>query len=439
MIDDFKRPLRRRHAPTPTKIDPQIFRPGQQEIESSNGPILPPIINPASSQAEPKSVEYPKPHNTTSEASQAVANIPSTSTKPPKKPRHPFWHAWSKKKKIISLVVLSAIVLAGCAAAAWALTRPEPVQPTVKKTVKKVTPPPVYYSDLSGVKIEDPTINDRPVTAVMIENSPDSRPQSGIDQAGIVFEAIAEGGITRFLTLYQDKQPDYLGPVRSARPYYVQWARGYDAGYAHVGGSPEALANIKAWGIKDLDQFANASAFHRISSRYAPHNMYTSVPALTQLQQQKGWAKSAFAGFARKDDAPSKTPDAAKLSFNISGQLYNSSYIYDAASNSYMRSQAGAPHTTVDAAGGQAQINPKVVVALITGYSLNGKYSQYNVVGTGSGIVFQDGTATAITWKKDSIEAPLQFVDAAGKTVKINRGQTWITALASADRVTSTP
>src|SRR5262249_15833287 len=148
-----------------------------------------------------------------------------------------------------------------------------------KVIAQKVTAPAVTLSTLSGLPV-DPAVNQRPVTGVMIENSVQARPQSGLNQAGVVFEAIAEGGITRFLALYQDTTPDNVGPIRSARPYYEQWALGFDAGYAHVGGSPEALNDIKAWGVRDLDQFYNSGSYHRISSREAPHNVYTGITTL---------------------------------------------------------------------------------------------------------------------------------------------------------------
>jgi hypothetical protein len=431
MIDDFIRPPRKGKL-QPTKIDPQIFRPGQPQSPHPTGPVAPPIPNQQSPTA-------PKPLITVDEAIRAAAPGAS-SNKPPKAHRRPFWHNWSKKKKIVAATLLAIVVLGASAATAWVLTQPETPTPVVtQKTVKKVAPPPVYYSTLSGVKIPDQTVNDRPVTGVMIENSTSSRPQSGLDQAGVVYEAIAEGGITRFLALYQDSQPDYLGPVRSARTYYVQWARGYDAGYAHVGGSPEALANIKTWGIKDLDQFANSSAYQRIRSRSAPHNVYTNVAILAQLQQSKGWGKSTFTGFERKEDAPSKTPNATKIDINISSALYNSHYDYDTTTNSYKRSQAGAPHMMVGSDGSQTQLNPKVVAALVVPFALNGKYSNYQVIGTGSGVVYQDGIGTAVTWKKDSMEGPLVFTDAAGKVFKINRGQTWITVVSGPEKIVSTP
>src|SRR6185369_4571690 len=160
--------------------------------------------------------------------------------------------------------------------------------PVVK--AKKVVPPPApttEASKLQGIQVGF-DVNKRPVNAVMIENSEFARPQSGLDQAGVVFEAVAEGGITRFLTLFQDTNTAYLGPVRSVRPYYIQWALGFDAAIAHVGGSPEALSAMKSWSVKDLDQFANGSYFQRVNNRDAPHNVYTSTDQLHALESKKG-------------------------------------------------------------------------------------------------------------------------------------------------------
>ena len=91
--------------------------------------------------------------------------------------------------------------------------------------------------------------------------------QSGLAQAGVIFEAVAEGGITRYMALYQDTSPGYIGPIRnSARPYFIQWALGFDAAYAHVGGSPEAISDIQTWNVKDIDQFYNGSYYQRVTT-----------------------------------------------------------------------------------------------------------------------------------------------------------------------------
>lgn len=305
-----------------------------------------------------------------------------------------------------------------------------------KKTV--YVAPTTGPSPLTGVEVSLDLVK-MPVTGIMIENSPDARPQSGLKDAGVVYEAIAEGGITRFLALYQEAQPDYIGPVRSARPYYVDWVLGYDAGYAHVGGSPDALAAIKSLGVKDLDQFSNPGAYQRISSRYAPHNVYTSRAALRTLEQSKGYNSSTFTGFERKKEtAVTAVPTARVIDITLSGFLYNTHYDYDQTSNTYKRVMAGKPH--VDERSG-VQLSPKNLVALVLPYSIasDGIHSIYGTVGSGKAIYFLDGTRVEGTWEKKGSKDPLILKDAAGANMKLNPGQTWITAIKSPAEATSGP
>ena len=297
--------------------------------------------------------------------------------------------------------------------------------------VKKVAPPKqtTVASALTGLQV-DPATNQRPVTGVMIENSLEARPQSGLEHAGVVFEAIAEGGITRFLALFQDAEPDYIGPVRSVRPYYLQWCQSFDCSIAHVGGSPEALGNIAEWGVKDLDQFAHDGAYWRASSRYAPHNMYTSTAKLREVQSAKGYGAAAFTPLARKADAPSATPNARSININISSASFNSHYDWDATSNTYRRSLAGQPHTNVNSGGAGTQISPKVVVAMVMPYGVAlDKHSSYGTIGSGQVYVFQDGTVTEGTWHKADLKSQFTFTDGAGNPIALNAGQTWFVAL----------
>jgi hypothetical protein len=326
------------------------------------------------------------------------------------------------------LVAAGAVLLLGLAGV-LILTHhsKKPVVVHQIKPIVKPVPSKTVASTLSGLQV-DPSVNTRPVTAVMIENSTDARPQSGLGQAEVVFEAVAEGGITRFLALYQDTAPGAVGPVRSARPYYIQWELGFDGAYAHVGGSPEALTDIKTWNVRDLDQFANSGSYQRISSRAAPHNVYTSIAALNQLEAAKGYTSSTFTGFARKKEAPLKQPNAGHIDIAISGPLYNVHYDYVAATNSYNRSEGGAPH--VDA-NNNATLSPKVVVVLVMPYGLevDDHHSQYSTIGSGHAYIFQDGTVTGGQWAKASNTSQFVFTDSAGKKVLLNPGQTWLTAL----------
>lgn len=372
-----------------------------------------------------------KHHDTISEQ---PANQSPEGPKTPLKQRLRNYYQNHKKACLISAALI--LVIAG--ATGYLLFKPEKQAtiPPIKKVAKvedKTVP-----STLTGLPV-DPTTNQRPVTAVMIENSTDARPQSGLGQAGVVFEAIAEGGITRFLTLFQDTAPDNIGPVRSARPYYVEWAMGFDAAYAHVGGSPEAMSKIKAWGVKDMDQFYNSGAYHRINSKVAPHNVYTSSAALSQLEASKGYTTSTYTGFARKAKAqPAKTPEASTIDLDISGPTYNVHYAYNPRTNSYDRTMAGAPHIDANT---NTQISPKVVIALVIPYGIqsDGKHSEYGVVGSGQALIFQDGKFITANWSKADQKSQIIFSDAAGAPVKLTPGQTWITAVTSAGEVAHAP
>ncbi len=350
-----------------------------------------------------------------------------------------YKHA-SKKQKIIGSVIIAVLVLGGGGgvfAIRKHLSTPLPAATVVPVAQKKVEPPKptTEASRLTGVQIA-PEVNKRPVTSIQIENSPDARPQSGLKDAGVVFEAIAEGGITRFNASFLEAQPDYIGPVRSVRPYYAALAAPFDPVFVHAGGSGDGLAKLRELGLKDLDHGANGSTFRRVSDRYAPHNLYTDFAALDKAIASRGYGTSNVKSLERKEEKTGQPVTARAIDLNISAALYNVHYDYDAPSNTYKRSMAGKPHT--DHRSGE-QLAPKVVVALVMGFSQNGIYSVYQTTGQGQAVIFQDGQITQATWKKAGDKEQFQFVDAAGQPVKLNPGQTWFTLLKNASNVTSTP
>ncbi|OYX43397.1 hypothetical protein B7Y94_01660 [Candidatus Saccharibacteria bacterium 32-49-12] len=251
--------------------------------------------------------------------------------------------------------------------------------------------PQKVYSPLTGVQLPDGETVNKPVTAVMIENSPDARPQSGLKDAGIVYEAVAEGGITRFIALYQHTQPELIGPVRSLRIYYLDWAAPYQASIAHVGGSGNALAEVRNGNYRDIDQFFNAGSYWRATDRYAPHNMYTNFERLNELNRAKGYTSSEFKGFERVDGEPAEQPSATSIAVNFSSDLYNTTYTYDAASNTYARSLGGAEHHDRE----KGRITPSsVVVIQVNAQSRGGTdpYEDLITSGSGQAHVFQNGT-----------------------------------------------
>jgi len=291
-----------------------------------------------------------------------------------------------------------------------------------------------FVAPLTGELVSSASLASRPVTGLMIENSLAARPQSGLVDAGVVFEAVAEGGITRFLALYQEAQPQYIGPIRSTRPYFIDFALGFDASLGHVGGSPDALSDIKTLNVKDLDEFYNGSSYWRITSRAAPHNVYTSFAKLDALNQAKGYTSSTFTPFVRKNDVP-QTPTASSIDFEISGSDYNPHYQYDPSTNSYLRFQDGQPHTDQQTG---TQISPKVVIALVMPESLaaDKDHTIYADVGSGKMYVFQDGIVSIGTWSKNNRQSQFVFKDLDGLPMKLNTGQTWISIVGNASDVT---
>ncbi len=342
----------------------------------------------------------------------------------------------TKRQKIIAGVVTGVILIGGVTA--FALTRneskPAPVaeQHTVQEPPKTTEP-----SRLTGLEVPV-EYNQRTVTGIQIENSPDARPQSGLKDAGVVYEAVAEGGITRFQGLFQDNIPEYVGPVRSVRPYYLDFLGPYDGAIAHVGGSGQALAEIKEQGIKDLDQqiSSNSSAYWRESSRYAPHNMYTNVVKLKEIEKQKGWT-STYEGFVRgSEDKASATPNAKTVNIRMSSANYNVVYNYDSTSNTYLRNEGGKPHMD---AKSNTQLSPKVLVVPVVTRTQDGIYSVYAINDGGKVFVFQNGTVIEGTWSKAGRKGQFKFTGTDGQTLKLAPGQTWVTLAAAASDVTFAP
>jgi hypothetical protein len=162
---------------------------------------------------------------------------------------------------------------------------------------------------------------------------------------------------------------------------------------------------------------------------------------LNQLEVQKGYTTSKYTGFARKKKANpnKKQPPAAKsINLSISGPLYGVHYDYIAATNSYNRSEAGAPHIDANT---NTQISPKVVIAMVMPYSLeaDGYHSDYTTIGSGPVYVFQDGQVITGQWAKAANNKQFTFKDASGKTIELNPGQTWLTAVGGTGNVTYAP
>lgn len=299
-------------------------------------------------------------------------------------------------------------------------------------------------SSLDGLRYPEDVAN-RHALGVMIENHPDSRPHFGLTDASVVYEAQAEGGITRFLAIYGPKIPEKAGPVRSARTYYLDWCLEYDCFYAHVGGNIDALDAIPKIGIKDLDQFRyGKKAYDRITRKgiATEHTMYAFPDKLYGLAAENKWpAANEIPGVSYKQDAAEKErPASQNIAIEISSKQYNTIWAYDPTTNYYARTMAGAEHK--DGKTGD-QIKSKVVIVQevptrSTVTRINEQGLIMDTVGGGKAQIFQDGIAVTGAWKKSKQKDRTVFFDAEGKEIRFSPGQRWITVVTPGTKITIT-
>lgn len=297
--------------------------------------------------------------------------------------------------------------------------------------------------------------------AVMIENHAESRPQSGLSSADVVYEAVAEGGVSRFMGVFYcgAASPVTLAPVRSARTYFLPWVLEYDALYNHVGGAgrcndttvderAKALCQIESWKIKDMDQFGISFPtcyrnYDRLDHPVATeHTMVCFSDKLYKLAADRGWTNvdakgvpwdKRFEPWTFKDDAPQSQRGATFSASFVAWKGYERDYgvrwEYDPHQNVYRRYNGGIAHTDLES---KEQLTAKVVIiqfAREIGPVDSHAHLLYENIGTGTALVWQDGKETPAAWKKPTRDARTKFYDLAGREINLNRGQIWIELL----------
>ncbi len=278
---------------------------------------------------------------------------------------------------------------------------------------------------LDGVLVPESQTSKIPF-AVMVENHPDARPVSGLSSASLVIEAPVEGGITRDLAFFAaSSSVSQVGPVRSARPYYIDWANGWDAVYFHVGGSPDALDKIKTMkGFIDVNQFFNGDYFWRDETRFAPHNVYTKDELMNAIVDKKGAASSTMPIVWHFRDAASSTDrgDVNQIKVTYGGS-FNVTWNFDKESGLYVRSLAGAVERERDG----SMIMADNVVVIKTTQKILDSYGRLELktVGSGEAMAYRDGKKFILRWRRSTGE-PIRFESTDGSEFLFNRGKTWI-------------
>lgn len=303
--------------------------------------------------------------------------------------------------------------------------------------------------------------------AVMIENSPDARPQSGLTSSDLVFETVAEGGVTRFMAFFYCGAQKYdilLAPIRSARTYFIDWASGFNRPlYVHVGGAnvdgpSDALGQLSDYGWvgeNDLNQFSIGYPtfvrnYNRIEGKdiATEHTMETSTEKLWEVGEERGWTnmspelgsgrylvpaadwKDGYEGWAFMDQAPAPG-NVTDISYEFwtGFEDYAVRWEYVPENNTYRRFLAGEAHTDLN---NDEQIEASNVVVILTdekGPINEKKHMLYDTTGTGDALIFRNGEAIEATWMKKDRQSELQFTDSKGKDIEFIRGMIWISVV----------
>ena len=380
-------------------------------------------------------------------------------------------------KKQTSLIVLLVIGIlgilggSGCLVASFLIPEKEGLKvefPTIPSSTDSDSEK--AYSVLTGEELASAEQNSVPIYCIQTPNGTDgARPQVGLTKAGVVFEAIAEAGITRFAAIYQNPSSAVIGPIRSLRLYYLEWDTPFDCTIVHAGGADDAIAAVRAGGYKDLTE--NYTYMYRGSaSARRWNNLFTTSANLARMNTDRSYGASNAKGFSRmtpaeaeknrvdslavaplkiteatEADTSSVAPEVASINLHYGyASSFNVHYDYNVDTNSYTRSyESGVAHEVYECPDSDlgeknpedvctlTTLSPKVVIAMIVSESKawDGYHESIKTTGSGKAYIFQNGKAIIGTWSKPTRDEQISFLDADGKAVKLIPGQTFISAV----------
>ena len=375
----------------------------------------------------------------------------------------------SKKTLVLFCILGSLSLIGGVVALVFGLLPAEKtgigaVFPEIpsKKTENNI------YSNLTGLPLAEAAQVTAPAYCIQTPNGTDgARPQAGLNEAGVVFEAIAESGITRFAAIYQNPTSAIIGPIRSLRLYYLQWDAPFDCTIVHAGGAPDALQAVRSY--KDLTE--NYTYMYR--GTYGTrrwNNLFTTSTLLAKMSADRGYSGSEVKGFARmtpeeslrsrvdslveeklviyeKSNGKTSSLAGKVIAFGVNfGGLanFNVRYNYNADNNTYARSYAsGYSHDIYACPAGDLgkknpednctlkQLEPAVVIAMFVPEkrASDNYHEDITTVGTGKAYVFQNGIVIPGTWKKASVAEQIEFFDESGNKIALAPGQTFVEAV----------
>ncbi len=304
------------------------------------------------------------------------------------------------------------------------------VETSISELSQLVASLPRQISQLDG-RVYPDSLTEQ-VVAVMIENHPASRPQmQGLPEASIVYEVLTEGGITRYLALFGYQDLPKVGPVRSARPYFVDWAEEYGGAYVHAGGSTAALSQLKTAQLSNFDE--DGEMVYRDFQYTVPHNLFVDLAAVKTALVQREWSdKVTGEWFDFNGEPPSETSPATELTIDFSLPSYRVDYFYDAQTADYKRLLGGLVHKDTNG----KPVRPKNIIVQFTDYTVldNEGRLDLTTIGSGKAWYFSAGRQWEGRWTRLR-SGRTQFFTAMGDNLSLLPGQTFITVVGQNETV----
>lgn len=281
-------------------------------------------------------------------------------------------------------------------------------------------------SPLTGEYIDKERLNDRPI-AVMLDNYYKARPQAGLSEADVVYEFLAEGNITRYMAIIYTNKPETIGPIRSARPYFLDKALEYDPLYVHVGGSEQAKKDIRTLKMADVDGLSSGgNVFWRKKHKPIPNNMYSSYNAITKEAKRRKYNKNGSFDTLKfnEEDTQIEGKELNDIKIPYRGKKYTSGFKYNKEDGLYYRYVNNKPH--LDEAS-KIHLKAKNIIVQYATQRVIDSVGRLDVelIGEGKGLYITNGKAMEVKWKKPSRRDITRYYNLEGNEIKFNPGVTW--------------
>lgn len=291
----------------------------------------------------------------------------------------------------------------------------------------------MYVSLLNGLKYEEDITLRRPI-AVMFDNHYGARPQAGLSSADIVYEMLVEGKITRYEAVFQSRLPENIGPVRSARPYYILRAMEYDSIYVHVGGSEQAKKDIKNYNLAEVDGLSSGGdVFWRKNHKKIPHNMYSSSDAIYKEASRKKYRENfnmeTLKFNEKKENIGTEDCQYVKITYktpNSSDKIgYYVEFKYDEDQEKYFRYVNGKEHIEES---DKSPLYAENIIVQIAKHKVidNEGRRAISFIGEGKGYYISNGKRTEVIWKKTSESSITKYYNLENEEISLNPGVIWI-------------